>query len=184
MSFVNRAAVVWSIAVLAVAALSPKGWSKQGDAPKAAPEFSAIGTDGNNYTLAKLASDRPVVLYFIKIGCPVNARAIPHFNNLASAYGDKAVLVGVIDGSVSDARDWKKENAAPYLILADQDEKIIHAYGAQASPHVALVKDGKIVGDYASDWPKSLGAVNSFMATAAKANGAKLDFSTAPAGHG
>jgi len=150
-----------------------------------APAFSATGTDGKTYTLQSFLEKGPVVLYFIKEGCPVNHRAAPYVTKLTGAYGEKANVVGIYNGDVSSARAWAKEYKAEYTILADPQYKVIRSYKAHYSPWlVAVGKDSKITNVFEGASPASLAKVNSLVASAAGMKLASIDFSGAPSGGG
>ncbi len=150
-----------------------------------APNFSAMGTDGQTHSLASLTKTGGVYLYFIQIGCPVNHRAAPHFNKISATYGTKANMVGIINGSAADAKAWAKEYGAKFTILADKDMKIIKAYGAQHSPWATAVsKDGKVSKVWNSGSPSTLTALNKMAAQTAGKKMATLSFDGAPSGGG
>ena len=126
-----------------------------------------------------------MVLYFIKIGCPVNQRAIPYFNKIADAYKGKATLVGVINGDMAAAKQWKEDNGASYTILADSDNSTIRAYKAMYSPWAVTIKqDGKIAKSLPGGSKDELTVINDFMAAAAKTAPSKIAFDGAPRGGG
>lgn len=149
-----------------------------------APEFSTLGSDGKTHTLSALSKGGPVLLYFIKIGCPVNHRAIPYFEKLRKAYQGKATIVGVIDGSAADAKEWLKTYKSDMRLLLDPDLKIVRSYDAQYSPWAVAVDKGKVSNIFEGGSPKLLQQMNTFMATAAKMPREKLDFAGAPSGGG
>lgn len=175
------------VAAAAVAGLLVGALAFAGQGPKVganAPAFSAKGTDGKTYDLAALTKKGDLHLYFIKIGCPVNHRAAPHFKKLAETYGDKANIVGVINGTPEEAKAWAKEYGAKFLILSDADLKIIRAYGAQYSPWAVVVSKGKIAAQYAEGASKALPALNKRAAATAKTKLVALNFDGAPSGGG
>lgn len=150
-----------------------------------APDFSAAGTDGKTHTLDSLTKDGPVFLYFIKIGCPVNHRAAPFITEIEKAYGEKGNVVGVINGSVADGRQWAARYGAKYPILADPKLSIIRSYGAPHSPFVIAVgKDGKVSQVLDGLTAANLQSLNGSVATSLKAKSANLDFKGAPSGGG
>lgn len=150
-----------------------------------APNFSAKGTDGKTHSLQSLTKNGAVHLYFIKIGCPVNHLAAPHFNKIAAAYGAGGNLVGVINGSTEEAKAWAKEYRAKFTILADPDLKIISAFGAQHSPWAtAVTKAGKVSKVWNSGSPTTLVALNKMAAATAGKKVASLSFDGAPSGGG
>jgi peroxiredoxin len=166
---------------LLLTAASPQG-AKEG---KKAPVFSAAGTDGKTHTLKDHMAKGTTILYFIKEGCPVNHQAAPHVQKLAAAYGEKANLVGVYNGSVEDAKSWLKRYKSSYPVIADPALKVIRAYGADYSPWmIAVGNDGSIAKICEGASPKELEAMSQLMAKNAGVKAAKLDFTGAPTGGG
>lgn len=115
-----------------------------------APEFLADATDGKTYDLAGLTGNGPVVLAFIKEGCPCSVAAQPYFNRLFEAYGAKVPFFGVIDAPVDRAEKWGRVNQAAFPILCDVDLAIIHDYKAESSAYLAIVSRG---GTIEKLWP-------------------------------
>ncbi len=124
------------------------------------------------------------MLYFIKIGCPVNHRAAPFYEKIVDAYGEKANFVGVINGDEAEAKKWLKEYKSDMVILPDPDKKLIKGYGVDFSPWAVSVESGKITNIWAGGSPKNLSEVNAMVAKGAGASAAKLSFEGAPAGGG
>ncbi len=114
-------------------------------ARREAPPFRLPGTDGRTYTLGDLAGEGPVVLAFIKDGCPCSSDAQPFFNRLQAAYGREVRFLGVIDVDTDRGRAWGQKNATTFPLLADPALAAIHAYSAESSAYVAVIdRDGKI----------------------------------------
>lgn len=173
------AAVVGAWALIAS---QPANGSLQG---KKAPAFSAEATDGKTHTLKGHLAKGTTFLYFIKEGCPVNHQAAPHVQKLAKAYGEKANLVGVYNGSVASAKRWAKTYSATFPIIEDPALKTIRACGAVYSPWIIAVnKDGTVEKVYEGAAPKELEEINKAMAAQAGVKKATLDFSGSPTGGG
>jgi peroxiredoxin Q/BCP len=150
-----------------------------------APDFFAPGTDGKTHTLASVTKDGPVFLYFIKIGCPVNHKAAPHVVAVEKAYAEKGNVVGVINGSVEDAKKWASQYGAKFPIIADPDLKIIRSYSAPYSPFmIAVGKDRKVSSVIEGLSAKELQHVNTMVSTSLKAKLIAMDFKGAPSGGG
>lgn len=73
-----------------------------------APAFTLKATDGAEYSLGELIREGPLLLTFIKIGCPCSEAAQPFFNRLRAAYPHARIL-GVIDGDLGPANLWAKK---------------------------------------------------------------------------
>jgi hypothetical protein len=82
---------------------------------------------------------RPLLLVFIKEGCPCSVAMEPFFHRLARTYADTACFAGVIDADVRAARRYAEANGTPYPVLADPDRQIIHHLQAENGVYVALV---------------------------------------------
>ena len=181
--------ILQAVAVVVVAgvmfAVLTTGQRKPLASGQSAPDFSAKGTDGKTHTLSSMTERGNAYFYFIKIGCPVNHRAAPFLKKISDAYGSKGNVVGVINGSVADAKAWAKEYGASFPIIADPDLKIIRAYGAQHSPWlVAVSKEGKVTKSWSEGSSNVLAEVNRLAANTAGMKVAQLSFTGAPSGGG
>lgn len=183
MSMLTKALV--GVAVVAVASILPALGREEMKVGTKAPAFSASASDGKTYTLASLTKDGPVHLYFIKIGCPVNHRAAPFMKKLDGAYKNKSRVVGVINGSAADAKQWAKEYGTKFPILADPDLKIIHSYRADHSPWVVSVgKDGKVTKAISETSSTNLKGLNERVAKGLNSKLVAISFDGAPSGGG
>lgn len=118
--------------------------------------FVAPAGDGGAYSLSELTNSRPLVLLFIKEGCPCSESAQPFFNRLHEAYGDRANFAGVIDGDVEAARAWGMLNRVPFPILADPGLEIVRGFAVRNSAYAVLVGNG---GRVEKMWPGYSAAV-------------------------
>ncbi|MFO0957972.1 MAG: redoxin domain-containing protein [Isosphaeraceae bacterium] len=147
---------------------------------RAALAFRARATDGRTYDLGELLARGPVVLTFIKDGCPCSAAAQPYFNALHAAYPSASTL-GVIDVEGEEAGRWAEANRPGYPLLCDPAGELIRGYGAENSAYVVLIDPR---GRIARHWPGysaamllELGATLAVMTGSPKA---ALDFRDAP----
>jgi peroxiredoxin Q/BCP len=100
---------------------------KEGDA---APEFTAATNGGGRISLAELKG-KNVILYFYPkddtSGCTKEACA---FRDDFTAFGNRgAVVLGVSVDSVKSHDKFVKKYKLPFTLLADEDKKIVKAYG-------------------------------------------------------
>jgi peroxiredoxin len=100
--------------------------------------------------LADLTSSRPLVLVFVKDGCPCSEAAQPFLNALRDAYGDRANFAAVFDGDGDAATRWAKANHARFTMLPDPSLELVRRYGVENSLYIALVSPG---GKVAKAWP-------------------------------
>jgi peroxiredoxin len=137
-----------------------------------APGFEADGSDGRRYALDAQLRRGPVVLTFIKEGCPCSEAAQPFFNAVRDAY-PKAAFLGVIDVDPDAARRWAGKFGAAYPLLTDRSYRIVRDYGAENSAYVVVVgPDGRIQKHwpgFSSDMLRELGATLAALTGAAEA---------------
>jgi AhpC/TSA family len=143
---------------------------------------AAVATAGRAaYPMTGVADAGPTVVVFIRQGCPCSEAVEPYMHRLFDAYGDRASVVGVIDGGPGDAEGWRERHRTPYPIVADPDLTIVRAYGAERSAYTALVVDGRTIERL---WPGySAGMLRELGARLAAALGvaeAPLDVGDAP----
>ncbi|RUL86310.1 peroxiredoxin family protein [Tautonia sociabilis] len=115
-----------------------------------APAFRAVDQDGEPVDSEAMVGDRPVLLVFIKDGCPCSTSAEPFYARLHDSYGDAARFFGVIDGDRSVAARWVSDHGTPYPVLADPELEIVRAFGVSNSAYVALISPG---GTIEALWP-------------------------------
>jgi peroxiredoxin len=115
-----------------------------------APSFGTVATDGNTYVLNEISANRPLVLFFIKDGCPCSESAQPFYNQLFEAYGSRIPFFGIIDGDIGVAKRWARNNRVRFPILCDPDLKVVKAYAAKNSAYLAVIAPGGTIEKY---WP-------------------------------
>ncbi len=145
-----------------------------------APNFEAMGTDGTFHGLEESCRNGPVVLTFVKDGCPCSEAAQPFFNRLRTAY-PHAEFFGVIDAPKETAKRWASKFHIAYPVLLDPGCGIIQAYHVENSAYVVLV-DAK--GRILKHWPGySSGTLRELGATLATLMGTPeqpIDVADAP----
>jgi hypothetical protein len=108
-------------------------------ATTAVPFFTATTDRDQSFTWPLPHDRRPLLLVFIKEGCPCNVELEPFFHRLERSYADVVRIAGVIDADVRTARHYAEANATPYPILADPQRQIIHRLRAENGAYVALL---------------------------------------------
>jgi peroxiredoxin len=101
--------------------------------------FSAVAHDGARFAWPAAGGARPLVLVFIKRGCPCSVEFEPFFHRLEEQYRDAANFVGVIDADADLAREYAAANKVPYRVLADPDRAIVTRFEAKHGGYVALL---------------------------------------------
>lgn len=115
-------------------------------ARKPAPPFDAVDASGRRWTLESLTHERPLVLYFVKDGCPCSVDAEPLYQRMAEKFKTKVQFAAVINGGRFVADKWLKVMKTPYPVILDPDQRIIKDYGIERSVYLALMDpEGRIV---------------------------------------
>jgi peroxiredoxin len=150
-------------------------------AGRTVPDVTLPSSDGATRSLRDLAAGgAPIVLVFIKDGCPCSESAQPYYNRLFAAYGSKATFLGVIDRDPEGARAWGSKFRASFPIVADPDLSLMRALRATNSAYFVLIHHNAV----SRMWPGySVGMLEEAGADLARATGRTLqpiDTSDAP----
>lgn len=134
-------------------------------------------------TLASLAKDGPVALYFAKKSCGSNGQAIPLVESVYKAYGDKVRMFAVVNATDEEYPGWSKGFGMTMPNVADMDMSLVNTMGFKDSQHLVLLdKDGNpevIEGGFGRE---ALMALNAALAKQAGVEPAEIDLSAAPSG--
>lgn len=113
-----------------------------------APDVDLKTTDGNRFSLADQLNRGPVVLVFFKVSCPTCQYALPFFERLHKAYGQKGVaVVGVSQNDGKDTAAFAQQFGITFPILLDDTHKYpaSNAYGLTNVPSIFwIAQDGEI----------------------------------------
>src|ERR1700747_3347638 len=75
-----------------------------------APKFELPTMDGSKFSLQEALSRGPVLAVFFKISCPVCQYAMPFYQRLFKAYGNKnASIVGVSQNEKNDTAQFMQK---------------------------------------------------------------------------
>ena len=131
-----------------------------------APAFELTGTDGETHSLADaMAGGRIVVLEWFYPDCPV-VKAYHDPGKMAATHaavaGDALVWLAVNSGAPGKQGHGAQRNAdavaawsLPYPVLLDESGEVGKAYDASNTPHMFVVRDGRIAYQGAIDDSKS-----------------------------
>ncbi|CAN5909621.1 hypothetical protein BH23PLA1_BH23PLA1_10410 [soil metagenome] len=132
----------------------------------------AEDADGRSQNLSALADADPLLIVFIKDGCPCSTSAEPFFQRLFDAYGDRVRFLGVIDGDRETARSWADRHGTPYPLLLDPDLELVRAFEVGNSAYVAVIARG---GRIETLWPGySAGMLTELSEQLARLGGTKV----------
>ncbi len=155
--------------------------NKQALIERKAQTFHLPATDGQSYDLAELLGRGPVVLTFIKLGCPCSEAAQPYFNRVRAAY-PRTTFLGVIDADEPVAQSWAARHHARYPLVLDPDLTVVRGFEAENSAYVVVIdRQGRI----AAYWPGysagMLLELGETLARLSQVEQVELDVSDAPA---
>lgn len=118
---------------------------KVGDA---APSFELKALDDKTHRLADY-KDKIVVLEWMNQGCPFSRGTCPKAKAIDEKYREKGVVWLAIDSThnqtVEKNAKYVTDNKIPHPVLMDTDGQVGRRYGAKTTPHVFIIRDGKIV---------------------------------------
>jgi peroxiredoxin len=117
---------------------------------RAVADMAATAHDGRRRAWAELSGGQPVVVVFIKDGCPCSSEFEPFFQRVATLYAGHVRFVGVIDAPVEVARRYAAEQHVAHLILADSQQRIIRRLNARHGGYVALLRPDGVIDGF---WP-------------------------------
>ncbi len=154
--------------------------ASRGMCGRKAPEFARDASDGKMYALEELTRRGPVILTFIKDGCPCSEAAQPFFNEVRTAYPG-ATILGVVDVGPGEARRWAARFRVSYPLLLDPGLDLVWAYGVENSAYVILVDPtGRIAGHWPGYSASMLQELGAMLARLSASEEKPLDLSDAP----
>ena len=113
-----------------------------------APEVELKTMDGKKFSLQAELARGPVVLVFFKVSCPTCQYALPMFERLHKAYGQRKVtLVGLSQNDSKETTAFMKEFGITFPVLLDDTRSYpaSNAYGLTNVPSIFWVaQDGEI----------------------------------------
>jgi hypothetical protein len=109
--------------------------------------LGVAGSGGLRPGWDELSGGRPVVLVFIKQGCPCSVEFEPFFQRVERLYRGVVRFAGVIDAGETAVRRYAAEQHVPYPVLADPERHIIRRLRAENGGYfVLLTPEGTIDG--------------------------------------
>jgi peroxiredoxin len=115
-----------------------------------AGDFRATAQDGRRMDWDDLSGGRPVVLIFIKEGCPCSVEVEPFFRRVEKLYASEARFAGVIDAGIEVAARYAIEQGVTHPILADPERRLIGRFQAKNACYVVLLTRGGVIDGF---WP-------------------------------
>jgi len=114
-----------------------------------APNFTATGTNGKSYSLDSFKGSEVVVLCFTCNQCPVAVAYEDRFIDFTKKYKGKGVTFVALNCNnrtegLSAMKQRAEEKGFNFVYAFDESGKAAKAYGARVTPHLFIIKDGKV----------------------------------------
>jgi len=104
-----------------------------------AGSLSATAQNGERMNWDHLCGGQPLVLIFIKDGCPCNVEVEPFFQRVEKLYAGETRFAGVIDAGTEAAARYATEHGVPHPVLADPEKHLIRQFKAEYGCYVVLL---------------------------------------------
>ena len=109
-----------------------------------APDFSATGVDGEDYSLASTKGAKAVVVFFTCNSCPVAVAYEDRLIEFANQYADKGVQLIAINCNnrtedLAAMKKQSKENGFSFPYVFDASGQSARDYGARVTPHFFIL---------------------------------------------
>ncbi|MAF14160.1 MAG: thioredoxin family protein [Parcubacteria group bacterium] len=118
-----------------------------------APDFSLLGIDDKQYSLADFTDFESVLIIFMCNHCPYVKAKIDVLNNLQKKYSSQLAIVGINSNDpnypgegMELMKEFTKEHKINYFYLLDDSQDTAKSYGATCTPDPFLLnKEHKLV---------------------------------------
>ena len=113
-------------------------------------DLTAETPDGGHLNWESLSLDLPVVLVFVKQGCPCNVEFEQFFQRVERLYRGSVRFATVIDGDADAARAYAAQLAVPYPVLPDPERSLIRGFQAENGGYFVLLGSDGVIDGF---WP-------------------------------
>ncbi|REJ88213.1 MAG: thioredoxin family protein [Planctomycetota bacterium] len=138
------------------------------------PDFSAVGTDGETYTLDSFKDSDVVVLCFTCNYCPVAVAYEDRFIEFTEKYDDKKVSFVAINCNnqtegLAEMQKRAEEKGFNFIYAFDESGEAAKDYGARVTPHLFILDKDRNVAYRGSFDDKQKGPTEHYVANAVDA---------------
>lgn len=106
-----------------------------------APGFTLNGVDGRTYSLDQALAQGPLLLVFIKSGCPACDLALPYLSRLRQAYPGGWTLWAISQDPLGRSQEYAQRFDLPFPVLVDEaGYPVSKAYDPPATPTLFLIE--------------------------------------------
>jgi peroxiredoxin len=122
-----------------------------------APQFELPTMDGPKFSLQDALSRGPVLAVFFKISCPVCQYALPYFQRIYKAYGQKNFsIVGISQNEKRDTAEFMKRYGVTFPVLLDDTKSfpVSNAYGLTNVPTAFWISEDGVIEIASVGWAR------------------------------
>jgi peroxiredoxin len=122
-----------------------------------APQFELPNMDGSRFSLQDGLSRGPVLAVFFKISCPVCQYALPFFQRIYQAYGQKQVsVIGISQNEKRDTAEFMKRYGITFPVVLDDTNTfpVSNAYGLTNVPTAFWISEDGIIEISSVGWAR------------------------------
>jgi len=122
-----------------------------------APQFESPTMEGSKFSLQDALSRGPVLAIFFKISCPVCQYALPYFQRIYQAHGNKNFsIVGISQNEKRDTAEFTKRYGIKFPVLLDETKgfPVSNAYGLTNVPTAFWISDDGIIEISSVGWSR------------------------------
>lgn len=111
-----------------------------------APNFILQDLAGKEVELAKVSTQKPVLLVFWATWCPTCIEEVPLLNEWSEKYPQLEILGIDVEEPAERVNTFARKRGIRYKILLDQEGKVAEEYGLVGVPSaILLAKGGKVI---------------------------------------
>lgn len=114
------------------------GLAAVGLCPNLVPEFRQEASNGVVMTEMSL-TERPVIVVFLKDGCPANPGAAVVLNDLQGQLGESVQIVGFLNADLASAKALVDAHELKFPVIPDAELKVTDGFGAESSLRFTIV---------------------------------------------
>jgi peroxiredoxin len=139
------------VLVAALAMVRGGAYAAEVEVGASAPDFKAKGIDGKEYSLKNLKDAKVSIVVFTCNQCPVAIGYEDRLIDFVKKYKDKGVQLIAINANganssenIASMKQRSEEKGFNFPYVFDESGDSVRAYGARVTPHIFVIKEGKI----------------------------------------
>ncbi|MBN1561703.1 thioredoxin family protein [candidate division KSB1 bacterium] len=110
---------------------------------KVSQDFSLMGTDGNEHSLADYKDAKAIVIMFVATQCPISNGFNERMVDLANTYMSKGVVFLGINSNkqekFAEVKEHAQKHGFPFVVLKDENNVVADQFQAKVTPEVYVL---------------------------------------------